>query len=248
MHEVEITVVMANFRQSHFIEDAIKSVVSQSLKNNVEILIIDDCSSDNSIEVIHQLIKKYNIENRTRVLVNEKNMGYGFTLDRGIREAKGNLVAIVDSDDALASDKALEIERDIHIKRPDAALVYSNYIICNSSLKPISVYKTRALKDGESYLVAQIRINHFKMLKKNYYKMTAGINLELKQTVDKELNLRLEEVGRLVHVDVELMYYRRHKNSLTRSFGKKSSKYRDLIKKMRKQIYIDAKNRRKVEE
>lgn len=244
MDDVKITVVIAHFEQPHFIEDAIRSVACQSLKDNVEILIVDDCSRDDSINVIRQLIKKYNVENRSRILVNKKNVGYGVTLDRGIREAKADLVAIVDADDALANDDALKIEMDVHIKYPEASLVYSNFILCDKDLRPKRVYKTRSFKRGEFYLDGKVRVSHFKMLKRKCYEMTEGINPKLRQTVDKDLNLRLEEVGRLVYIDADLIYYRHHKNSLIRTLKKKSPEYQQFVTKMRKQIREDAVRRR----
>ncbi|KKK96525.1 hypothetical protein LCGC14_2661870, partial [marine sediment metagenome] len=56
------------------------------------------------------------------------------------------------------------------------------------------------------YLDGKVRVSHFKMLKRKCYEMTEGINPKLRQTVDKDLNLRLEEVGRLVYIDADLIY------------------------------------------
>jgi len=240
---VLISVVTTCYNQGHFMEDALKSIVMQA-HTNWEWVVVDDCSTDNSLEVINNLIKKYNVESKTKIFTHSENKGYGNSLGEGITKSSGELVAIVDSDDALADRKALKIERNVHIERPDAALVYSNYIICNKELKPKKVYKTRALKKGEKYLGTKIRISHFKMLKKKYYEMTEGINPKLRQCVDKELNLRLEEVGKLVYVDANLMYYRQHSENLSTSINKKSKSYKNFIVKMRKQIYIDAKKRR----
>ena len=207
---------------------------------------VDDVSTDKSVDRVLDLVKEYKIENKTKIIINDKNSGYGQSLHKGIVESSGDLVCVVDSDDALASDDALKIERDVHIKYPDAALVYSNYIECNKDLKPKKVYETRALENGETYLKPKtgIRISHFKMIKKKHYDMTSGINPKLKQCVDKELNLRLEEVGRLVYVDADLLYYRRHKDNLSLTIHKKSKKYRDHVVKMRGKIYKDANKRR----
>jgi len=241
--DILISIVITCYNQGHFIEDAIKSVIIQS-HTNWELIIIDDCSTDNSLKVINNLIEKYNIENKTKLIINDVNVGYGKSLHRGIINSSGELVAVLDSDDALADKDALKIERDVHIKHPDAALVYSNYILCNKLLKRKGIYKTRALKSGEKYLGTKIRISHFKMLKKKFYMMTEGINPKLRQSVDKELNLRLEEVGRLVYVDADLLYYRHHPENLSRSIKKKNPEYQRFVTRMRKQIYEDANKRR----
>lgn len=240
-----ISIAMTCYNQGHFIKEAIKSVLIQTYIN-WELVIVDDCSTDGSFARINDLIKKFNIENKTKVIRHEINKGYGSSLDRAIRESSGELIAVVDSDDALADKDALKIERDVHIKHPEAALVYSNYILCNKLLKRKGVYKTRALKKGEKYLGTKIRISHFKMLKKKYYEMTEGINPKLRQCVDKDLNLKLEEVGKLVYVDADLLYYRQHPDNLSRSVSRKKSEYQDFVIKMRKQIYKDARKRREI--
>ena len=242
---VLISVAITCYNQGHFIEDAIKSVVIQT-HSNWELIIIDDCSTDSSFDHINILIKKFGIEDKTKIIRHEVNKGYGSSLDKAIREASGELIAVLDSDDALADKDALKIERDVHIKHPDASLVYSNYILCNKHLKQKGIYKTRALKEGEKYLGTKIRISHFKMLKKKYYEMTDGINPKLRQSVDKDLNLRLEEVGRLVYVNANLLYYRHHPENLSISTSKKKPAYQKFVLKMRKQIYKDAEKRREI--
>lgn len=242
--DILISIVTTCYNQGHFIKAAIKSVIMQS-HTNWELVIVDDCSTDNSLEMINNLIKKYNIENKTKIITNDVNVGYGQSLHKGIINSSGKFVAVLDSDDAIADKNALKIERDVHIKYPEAALVYSNYILCNKHLKRKGVYKTRALKPEEKYLGTKIRISHFKMLKKKFYMMTEGINPKLRQSVDKELNLRLEEVGKLVYVDADLLYYRHHPENLSRTIKKKDTEYQRFVTEMRKQIYEDAKRRRK---
>lgn len=244
--DVLISVAMTCYNQGHFIEDAIKSVIEQT-HTNWEIVIVDDSSTDNSLKTTIKLVIKYDIQNKVQIHAHEENQGYGPSLADAINKASGELVCVVDSDDVLADKRALEIERDVHITHPEASLVYSNYIECNKHLKVKKIYKTRALKEGEQYLGTKIRISHFKMLKKKYYEMTDGINPLLRQCVDKDLNLRLEEVGKLIYVDADLYFYRHHPDNLSRSIQKKDPKYQVFVAKMRKQIYIDAKKRRGIE-
>ena len=84
------------------------------------------------------------------------------------------------------------------------------------------------------------------MLKRHYFNMTDGINPNIRQTVDKDLVLRLEEVGRLVFIDKVLYNYRRHNENLTRSIRRKDKDYRKFVEKMRIEIFESAKRRRKI--
>lgn len=240
-----VSIAMTCYNQSIYIEDAIKSVVDQAY-SYWEIVIVDDCSTDASLKVINKCINKYNISEKVNIIINKKNMGYGYSLDRAIKNSKGELVSILDSDDALAHRKSLKWSAAAHLEHPEVALTYSNYIICNKHLKPKKVYKTKQIPENKMYFGGGIRVSHLKVIKKKCYDMTDGINTKLKQTVDKDLILKISEVGKLLYIDKELYYYRHHSENLSRSLNKKSASYKKFVADMRKQIYKDAKNRRKV--
>ena len=83
-------------------------------------------------------------------------------------------------------------------------------------------------------------MRHFKKL----YNKTEGINPKLQQTVDKDLILKMEEVGPLLHINKELYYYRKHGENLSLSLHKKSKDYQKFVRDMKKQIYDEARERR----
>lgn len=240
-----ISIAMTCYNQVCYVEGAIKSIVDQAY-TNWELVIVNDCSTDKSLKIINKCIEKYNIKGKVKIINNEKNMGYGYSLGKAISSSAGELVAIVDSDDALAHRKALKWSVKAHLEHPEVALTYSNYMECNKHLKIKKIYKTKQIPEDRMYLGTKIRVSHLKVIKKKYYDMTGGINPKLKQSVDKDLVLRMEEVGKLLYIDADLYYYRHHSENLTRSFNKRDAKYQEFVAKMRKQIHKDAKKRRQI--
>ncbi len=95
-----ITVIIPCYNGSHFISEAIESVLAQS-HTNWELLIIDDASTDNSTDVV----KKYCHDKRIRILKNKKNLGIAKTKNRGIKDSKGEFIAFLDQDDIWRDDK-----------------------------------------------------------------------------------------------------------------------------------------------
>jgi glycosyltransferase involved in cell wall biosynthesis len=92
-----ISIILTNYNQFHCIHKSIRSIQNQSIKN-LEIIIIDDCSSDNSIEII----KKYQKEDNRIILIEHKtNKGKIKSRSDGIKRAKGKYITILDGDDAL---------------------------------------------------------------------------------------------------------------------------------------------------
>ena len=98
-----VTVLMPVYNGEKYLAEAIESVLNQTFAD-FELLIIDDCSSDNSVEII----QSYN-DNRLKLIINEENIGQSKTLNKGIEFAKGKYIARLDQDD-LSYKERLQIQ------------------------------------------------------------------------------------------------------------------------------------------
>ena len=93
----DITIIITVYNQAHCLHQSLRSVQNQSLKN-IEIIVIDDCSLDNSTEVV----KEYQKEDERIILIShDTNEGEIKSRSDGIRISKGKYITIVDGDDAL---------------------------------------------------------------------------------------------------------------------------------------------------
>ena len=93
----DISVILIIYNQAHCLHKALRSIQNQSI-NNLEIIIIDDCSVDNSIE----LINNYQKEDKRIVLIkHEKNLGTIKSRSDGVKIATGKYITVLDGDDAL---------------------------------------------------------------------------------------------------------------------------------------------------
>ena len=88
-----VSVIMPSWNTGKFIAESIQSVIDQTYKN-WELLIVDDCSTDNT----DQVFASFN-DDRIRYLKNKKNSGAALTRNKAIREARGEWIAFLDSDD-----------------------------------------------------------------------------------------------------------------------------------------------------
>jgi glycosyltransferase involved in cell wall biosynthesis len=95
-----ISIIIPNYNKSQFISETINSVKKQTY-NNWEAIIIDDFSTDNSVEIIEYLISN---DNKFRLKVNLSNRGANYSRNLGIKEAKGEFIIFLDSDDILCKD------------------------------------------------------------------------------------------------------------------------------------------------
>ena len=99
----EISIILTMYNQAHCIHKSLRSIQNQSIKN-IEIIVIDDCSLDNSTEIIKKYQKN---DGRIILLEHERNEGKIKTRTDGIKMAKGKYITIIDGDDSLAHKDVL---------------------------------------------------------------------------------------------------------------------------------------------
>ena len=98
----KVTVLLSVYNDQKFIGQAVESILGQSYRD-FELLIIDDCSTDDTVEVIN----KYD-DPRIRLIVNEENIDISKSLNKGLKLARGQYIARQDSDDISISDRLLK--------------------------------------------------------------------------------------------------------------------------------------------
>ncbi len=114
---VKVSVIMPSYNKAPYIGRSIESVINQTFAD-WELIIVDDASTDNSMEVI----AGYG-DGRMKVLRNEKNMGIAYTRNRALSTAAGEYIAVLDADD-ISPDYRFEHEVDFLEKRKDISVVY----------------------------------------------------------------------------------------------------------------------------
>lgn len=101
MNEELVSIIVPAYNCADFIAETIESVIKQSYKN-WELIIVDDCSSDNTAKVIEEYLLK---DDRIHYFKNEKNLGAAMTRNNAVKQAKGRYMAFLDSDDLWREDK-----------------------------------------------------------------------------------------------------------------------------------------------
>lgn len=95
-----VSIIMPSYNTARYISESIESVLSQTY-TNWELIIVDDCSTDNTDDIV----KPYLEDNRIKYLKNEKNSGAAISRNYALREAKGRWIAFLDSDDLWLPQK-----------------------------------------------------------------------------------------------------------------------------------------------
>ena len=123
-----VSVITPSYNCSKYIGKTIDAIMAQTYKN-WELLITDDCSYDNSQDVIMQYVEN---DSRIKLFVLPQNSGAGAARNNSIKEAKGRYIAFCDSDDIWLPDK---LEKQIgFMKEKDAVFVFGSYYECDEDM------------------------------------------------------------------------------------------------------------------
>ena len=228
------SVLVANYNNGRYIQETIESVKAQDYRN-WEIIIVDDASTDNSIDIYN----KYSSDNRIKIYYNSENKGVTYTKWKCLEHAKGEICGFLDADDIILSN-ALSLMVSEHLKDENISIISSRYYICDENMNIQKESGYLRIPKGESYLTyMQYEPWPFISFKMSKYKQTKGLNPLNKIGDDQELCLLLEEAGKWQVLDNITYKYRIKDNSLSHNEGYKCA-YWNLI------VYHEACIRRKL--
>jgi glycosyltransferase involved in cell wall biosynthesis len=224
-----ISVILATRNGEKYIERSIESVLNQTEKN-FELIIINDTSEDNTLDII----KRYsNTDKRVNFINLEKNIGPGLARHQGILQSRGEYIAIIDDDDYWISKDKLKIQKEFLEKNKDYVLVGSTKTkIVDENNNFIKYYKNPSLDKSirRTILIKNNFMNCTVMFRKDAYMKVGGFQ-ESFLAEDYDLWLRLGLIGKFCNLDNIEVAYTVRKNSLSRNKIKLYRKNIEIIKK-----------------
>ena len=119
-----VSIIMPNYNSENYVKATIQSVLNQTYQN-WELLFVDDCSTDNSLEIV----KSFS-DDRIKILQNETNSGAAVSRNYALRMAEGKWIAFLDSDDLWIPEK-LEKQLTFMVEN-NYDFTYTHYRVCNN--------------------------------------------------------------------------------------------------------------------
>ncbi|MDE6452654.1 MAG: glycosyltransferase family 2 protein [Muribaculaceae bacterium] len=121
-----ISIIVPIYGVEAFIGDCLQSVAAQTYGGPVECVLVDDCSTDGSMDAVRSFLASYTGSVEFRVLRHERNMGLSEARNTGIRAARGRWLYFLDSDDLLSAT-ALQRLHAVALSHPGVQMVVGNY-------------------------------------------------------------------------------------------------------------------------
>lgn len=236
MNSPLISVIMSVYNCEKYVLVAIESILNQSY-SNFEFVIINDGSTDSSIEII----KKYQHKDSRIVLIDQKNIGLTKSLNKGIKIAKGDYIARMDADDISLSDRFMNFIN--YYKKNQNVMIYTTPAITidsfGNSIIQIPGYFRRngfnvRMLDYTNSLIHGTLIINSDLLKKHQY--------DESYRVSQDFNLyhRLIFNGYKINYDNCNVSYllRIHNNQLTNTNSTAQlDSYHRTLKELNKKVY-----------
>ena len=141
-----VSIIIPYFKKREYILTAIRSVLNQTYKK-IEILIIYDDEDKIDLDYIKSIKK---LDKRIKLIINKKNIGAGYSRNKGITKSKGVFLAFLDADDFWKKDK---LKKQIaFMKKNSVKISHTSYKIINKNDKIIGERKAKKLLNHKTLL------------------------------------------------------------------------------------------------
>lgn len=223
----KISIIMASYNYANYISEAIESVINQTYKD-WELIVIDDGSSDNSVEIIEQFVKK---DNRIKLFINEKNLGLAKTLQKGIELSSAEWIAFLESDDIFTPNS---LEEKVNAIISGADLIFTDFEMIGDKdkIKNFQKYfediksnfirldKSAFIENFPAIIAKANIISGFSsvMTKKELLKK-CKFNPLCKASLDHYLWAQLSSFAKIYYINKKLSYWRIHNNSYINTYN-----------------------------
>ena len=244
---ISISAVIPNYNYEEFLYQRIYSILNQKIKI-YELIILDDCSSDDSRKLIKNICNELQDIINIRYVFNEKNSGSAFKQwEKSFLEAKGDYVWVCEADDYCSKEflaniiKPIIADDSVVISYSDTAFINKQGDIIMRSIKPeIDLLKTshwdnNYVNEGideiknYSFLNCTVANVSSALIKNGDYKKVFEEASKFKQAGDWLFYISIMEKGKIAFCNTALNYYRLHGNNVT-SVTKKKDHFNEILK------------------
>lgn len=213
--EPKVTVIIPAYNRESYIGKTVDSVLSQSYKN-IELIVVDDGSSDGTRKILEEYGKKLTLlEHEQR-----SNKGQSASINVGLKNASGDYVAVLDSDDFWHVDK-IKLQVAFLEQNPEVGLVYGNGEGVNATGEYLyDIYPETHQefnKPGNVLQDCYFLVPNNSLVRKSIFDKVGGFDESLRSAQDHDMAIRIAEVTKLAYINHKWFYYRRHGQSISQN-------------------------------
>lgn len=202
-----VSIILPNYNNARYVAEAIESVLKQTY-TNWELIVIDDGSSDNSVEIIQKVIYR---DERIKLIINPVNKGVSASRNEGLKTCKGDFVCFLDSDDIFLPNKLTD-QVEYLLQNNTIGLVYSNQLVGDEKLSIIgkSEYFMPSMAIKEFMSIRNLFSTLCVMIRRELIKQVGYFDIKLIGGEDWDYWIRCSEKTTFYHLKRDVAIYRQH--------------------------------------
>ena len=230
----KVSIIMPVYNSEKYLEEAINSVLGQSY-SNFELIIVDDGSTDNSLNITGEFAKK---DNRVTLIALKENQGYAVARNEGLKRAKGEFITCMDSDDIMLPN-AIKTRVEFLNSHPEVDLVFGKIHkvidrkgnpIENAFFEEIQQFYGRK-KDNKFYERVKklelwgLGVSVTSILRRNLLFQTGYYEESLLVGADKDFFFRIFRRSNPAYVPEPIIIYRLHESNISGMLDKETGEW-----------------------
>lgn len=214
-----VSICIPAYNSERFIARTVEAALQQSY-DNIEVVVIDDCSKDNTVTILQKIAER---DSRLRVIRNEVNLGMSGNWNRCVRECRGEYVKLIPADDLLYPD-CIRKSLPYLLKHEDITLVITGTDLIDNDDKVIGAYAhwpVQGVFKGSKIAKTSVMLNNFfgnpvcALFRKEDFERTGGFDPDIPYILDFDLWLGLAALGNIAVVKEHLNAFRVRTDSNT---------------------------------
>ncbi len=220
-----VSVIIPDYNQAHFIRDAIDSVLRQTY-NDYEIIVVDDGSTDDSSVVVAEYGDQVHY-------IHQPNQGLSAARNTGIAASRGQLIALLDSDDAWLPDYLVTMVTALGAN-PQAGAAYAGWQYMDSLGRDLPQSSTRVVAPEEfrsTLAFGNFLVPSGVLVRRQCFDEHGLFDTQLRAVEDRDMWLRIAETYPVVGVPQVLVRYRTHGENMTKDLARMETARRAVIAK-----------------
>jgi glycosyltransferase involved in cell wall biosynthesis len=241
-----ISICMATYNGEKYLKEQLKSLLQQSYAD-IEIIINDDNSDDNTVAIIEEFIK---VDSRIKLYKNPTNIGYIKNFEQVLKYASGDYIALCDQDDIWEYNKLELLIQNIN----EATLIYADSLLIDAEGNSLGISLSQKLKnnfinstEALNFLYDNSVSAHAALFKKELLTYLKELPKEL--YFDQYIAMTAAALNGVKYYDAKLVRYRQHTtNTLAKTEKTKKSLYEKITTKLQKKVANNESMIKKIQE
>lgn len=209
-----VSILVTNYNNADYIVESLDSAIGQTY-TNIEIVVVDDKSTDDSVAVVRNYIDQHP-DFRFTLYVSPKNAGCPASKRKSVELSCGDYFLFLDSDDKMSED-AVETLLAVMLGEKRYSIVYSSQYLCNEKLVPLGrSLHCGPIPEGKSNLTSKTgHVSYLTLCSRECYDQTLGFDVNAGLAEDQDFYFKMEEVAPVCYIDLPLYYYRKHDHNIS---------------------------------